>query len=844
MSRNRDKNISKRPSLFSSKPGSRNEALGNRKISLKDLQSLTNIQSTASFKYDSPGRGIKSTQQIKVDWSKFEEHCFFDSAQSKINVAFDTIINDFPFDGTSKDIESFFDNLTGYENYIYQRFPKHVGYLNFSGTQKGEDPSGGFSSELGNHIKVFDSRGYLFPGFSSNRDGESSVEFLTSPFTVEFFINVPTIENDNQIILQKQKDNNTSITLALSQSLNTSNCNLIFSITSGSSMLFSSCSLEKGKFNHISAVYDRGIQNRASIFVNAKFACSSSNKILFDTLDTSRAPVYIASGSLFPVSSRMMPGGKASYAPVQTFSGSIDELRIFHVAKNQKEISDSRIFSVYNDDKNSLKLYFKFNEATGSFRPNNVALDSSGNSLHSIINNYKITQRITGSVPNPVKNEKIDLSPIIFPDHYLVKRLNQNLLLLAERYDSTNPNIITKLVPPHLFLEGQRESGFSTLQGEIYKPISGQSIPGSAEIGSAQILTAFLLTYAKFFDELKIVIDSISNFLNVDYENLDIVPEQFLPMVARYYGIQLPSLFTDSNIFEFIDGENLGDDPGYAPNSLRNLQNELWKRFLINLPYIKRAKGTVHSVKSTIRSFGINPDRLMTVREFGGPTKRSLETRRNRHVEPIRLLNFSGSKAKPPGTEDRQGFFLNIPNIISPFLSASRVEPGFPKIQGTFVSKTDALRNGISNNIDDGLLTSGSFSYEGFYRFLEPGRSGFRHSKDQSLVRFSITGSGIAKNPHIVNIVASSGSVDIDPKVTLFVKSSLTSATGKHGLKIQLTGPNQYLMVIPGIFLSEGQEVMTSVTSVSESYLSPKMSTWLVLLHTYLRCSRVSKWKY
>ena len=386
------------------------------------------------------------------------------------------------------------------------------------------------------------------------------------------------------------------------------------------------------------------------------------------------------------------------------------------------------------------------------------------------------------------------------------------------------------------FLEGQRESGFSTLQGEIYKPISGQSIPGSAEIGSAQILTAFLLTYAKFFDELKIVIDSISNFLNVDYENLDIVPEQFLPMVARYYGIQLPSLFTDSNIFEFIDGENLGDDPGYAPNSLRNLQNELWKRFLINLPYIKRAKGTVHSVKSTIRSFGINPDRLMTVREFGGPTKRSLETRRNRHVEPIRLLNFSGSKAKPPGTEDRQGFFLNIPNIISPFLSASRVEPGFPKIQGTFVSKTDALRNGISNNIDDGLLTSGSFSYEGFYRFLEPGRSGFRHSKDQSLVRFSITGSGIAKNPHIVNIVASSGSVDIDPKVTLFVKSSLTSATGKHGLKIQLTGPNLFdgepWYVSFGRFRSDD-----IITSLSQSYLAQKIST-VGSSSYYVSCAR------
>ena len=249
MSRNSDKKIQKRPSLFSSKPGSRNTDLGSRNISLRELFEKTNIESSASFRYDSPGRGVKNTQQIPVDWSRFENHCFFDSAQSKINVAFDTIINEFPFDGTSKDIESFFDNLTGYENYIYQRFPKHVGYLNFSGTQKGEDPSGGFDAELGSHIKVFDSRGYRFPSFSRKQDGASSVEFLTSPFTVEFFIKVPDIVNDNQIVLQKHKKDSTSITVALSQSAVADSCKLIFSITSGSlkgSLVFLSIKIGKG----------------------------------------------------------------------------------------------------------------------------------------------------------------------------------------------------------------------------------------------------------------------------------------------------------------------------------------------------------------------------------------------------------------------------------------------------------------------------------------------------------------------------------------------------------------------------------------------------------------------
>jgi hypothetical protein len=835
MSRNQNKNISRRPSLFSSKPGARNDQFGDRDVALKELFAQTNIASTASFRYDSPGNGIKSTQQLNVDWSKFENHCFFDSAQSKTNVAFDTIINDFPFDGTKKEVESFFDGLTGYENHIFQRFPKYQGYLIFSGTQKGEVSTPG----LGTHVKVFDSRGFLFPGFSRNRDGESSIEFLVSPFTAEFFINIPDQENDNQIILQKRSVEKSSITLALSQSSSTDNCKIIFTITSGSSRLFTSASIGKGSFKHVAAVYDRGKENKASLYVNAVKVSSSSNSILFNTLDTDRAPLFIGSGSAVSVSAKMMPGGQSTFSPQQTLSGSVDELRIFHIDKSKKEIEDNKDFSIYNDENNSLKLYFKFNEASGSYKSNNVLLDSSGNSLHSVVTNYSISQRLTGSVKQPVKNEKLSLSPVIFPDNYLVKKLNTSILESAERFDSTNPNIITRLVPPHLFLEGQRDSGFSKLQGELYSPVKGTSIPGSAEIGSAQILTGFLLTYAKFFDELKLVLDSISNFLNVDYESPDTVPDQFIPLVAKYYGIQLPNLFSNSTIFEFIDGENIGEKKGYSARSLRDLQNELWKRFLINLPYIIKSKGTVHSVKSTIRSFGIDPDRLMTVREFGGPTRRSISKSRNRHVEPLLFLVFSGSKNSLPGTMESTGFFSKIPHLISPYLSSSRVEPGYPALQGAFVNKKDGQRNGISDNIDDGLLTSGSFSYEAFYRFLEPGRAGFGHTSKQSLARFSVTGSSISKNAPIINLVASSGSADVDPKVSLFVRSSLS--TSARGLKVEIEGPNMFDGEPWYVSFGRSRSDDT-ITSVSQSFLAPKVSN-VGSSSYFLSCARTSNGK-
>ena len=75
----------------------------------------TNILSTSSFLYDPVGTGLKNTQQLNVDWSKFENHTFFSSAEAKVNLAFDQIINGYPFDGTKSEIESFFEKLTGYD---------------------------------------------------------------------------------------------------------------------------------------------------------------------------------------------------------------------------------------------------------------------------------------------------------------------------------------------------------------------------------------------------------------------------------------------------------------------------------------------------------------------------------------------------------------------------------------------------------------------------------------------------------------------------------------------------------------------------------------------------------
>ena len=74
-------------------------------------QTNTQSPSQGSFRFLPPGSALKSTQQLPLDWSDFSRHTFFSSAVANVNVAFDNIINTFPFDGTFKEIEDFLNEI-------------------------------------------------------------------------------------------------------------------------------------------------------------------------------------------------------------------------------------------------------------------------------------------------------------------------------------------------------------------------------------------------------------------------------------------------------------------------------------------------------------------------------------------------------------------------------------------------------------------------------------------------------------------------------------------------------------------------------------------------------------
>jgi len=746
----------------------------------------TNIKSTSSFKYDSLDSPLKNTQQINVDWEKFENHTFFSSAEVKVNIAFDQLINGYPFDGTKAEVERFFEKIGGFENWVFNQFPKFGGQLHFSGTQVGEDPSNGFSEALGTHIIVKDIAGWLYPEISKNQSGQSYLNPPTNnSFTIESQVFLPNQANDRQVILQKSSsDNSQAYTLHIEPSLSSElDVTGSFSVISGTVQNSVSTLLRKGSFNHICVSINREAgRNVLQFYVNEKLVAESRREKQFEAFND-KSNLCIGSGSSFY-------SNGAFLTPTQTFSGTLDELRIFHANRsvNQQKLYSSK--GLYASD--DLKLYFRFNEPSSSLSPepsdsvNSIVLDSSGNSLHSLVANFdKSLRKSTAEDPlSPMVDERSEFKIILFPAHPDVVSLNQRLLMSASIYDNTNPNLITKLIPRHYFREGAELEGINRTKigGTITDDYGGKGIPGQGVVGSTQVMLTFLYIWSKFFDDIKLYVDAFRTLRTVNYNLEETIPDNFLNDFIRAYGLYLPPFFNSTNFDQYSDGENI-NGIGLNDVSLKYVQSQILRRVLMNIPDVLRSKGTQHSIKSFIRSVGIDPDNSMRIREFGGPSKRQLGSCREIKSEILGFVDFQSSSI-----------------LRTPFLTTPRIEPGYPNAVGPFVG-------GISTYPSDNLLTSGSWTLEGLYKFGP--RNNLRSPEGiNSLVRLEVTGSNSTAQPGLVFNIVSSGSL------YAFLRPGMNSSSPllKLSLPVDVTDGNKW-------YVSFGCERNDSIGSlVSSSY--------------------------
>lgn len=643
-------------------------------VSIHELQdgTVTNDTSlgvSSSYKYDTDGVGLRSTQQLPVDWSDFANHTFFNSAQVKTNVAFEQILNKYPFDGTQQQAEVFLDGLTGFERYVYDLFPKYTNYLFFSGSAVGE------GGAAGTFVTVRDMAGAAYTETSTKTTAQTMLDPRLKSMTFEMHLWLPEMSSSNQIVIDKHVTNGSNDSygymITSEATGSTTQGTATLRLMSGSSYDSLTLPLTKGEWNHIAWTWNRNpYEQVVNGYVNQVLVGTSSGSVEFGDVYCPSADFIVGSGSA-------IIGGPGAFAPQTTLSGAIDELRIWGGIRTAEQRENFEKKSVFPPSSGELLLKFSFNEPPGV--ASNMVIDSSDNSLHGKVSAAGMLLGVRNLVNTdpPMWFEKTLYCPVLFPDYSGVTTLQNSLLTTAANYDRVNPNLITKLIPPHYLQEGQIAEGLYTQQGAIVDPTQHYSDdPRSTIVGATQTLLVLLYTWAKFFDEMKLYLQAFSGMDDVNYENHDTVPDVFLQDMASRHGITLPPLFQDSGIDQFINAENLDATIGNSDLSLRDVQNQIWRRVLINMQDFMKSKGTLHSVKSFIRSVGIDPDSNFRIREYGGPTRRTLEHTRDSKTEVSTMVDFSGGGFLTASLWDDVGLADN--------------EPGWPNFGASGVLYTSA----------------------------------------------------------------------------------------------------------------------------------------------------------
>ncbi len=625
--------------------------------------------------------GLFNTQQFlgSIDFDNFSKHCFFNSAVSKVEYSFNQIYDDFPVDGTQQELNEFLNNLDGFSRHIYNQMDKNIGYLKFNDS----------------YIEVQNKSGYL-TSFNRNEQiisklSKAQLNPMKSAFTFDFRLNIIYDEVQsltNQVIFQyldKSNQRKNGFTLFIKEFRTTNTgvvADLVFHMSNvtNNSKLVAKFSIAVNSWQHISICINNNLNNLTKNSKQIKIWVDSFLQTITDKIEQfnindgleidNSVHFYLGKGD-----SHIITDNNGSYnlgASPNYFWGYIDEFRFLHQPIDETWIVKYKDENIYAQD--TLKLYFKFNEPTGIYEKNMFCFDSSGNSLHSRIqlkpfltNNPDVVsvirQMISDLRYNPLdenqsrpslKFEKDEFNPCLMPTFTNNKLLNENFLTDAKDYDLFNPNLIFKLFPKHYFEEGAQFEGLSeTFKSEktstyyIFDSTSTDddllNYPGQQKSEGIQTFAKLLLIWAKFFDEIKIYLDVMPKLINIDYSNItttDNAINFFMPLMAKNAGFEFKEIM-NSPTSKILDGYIIGSDGiDKSEFTLRFVQNELWKRILINSRDMLQGKGTKNAIRSVFNAIGIIPEEYYRFREYGMSQVKFIENSLLQKIKNVKFLNF------------------------------------------------------------------------------------------------------------------------------------------------------------------------------------------------------------
>jgi hypothetical protein len=133
---------------------------------------------------------------------------------------------------------------------------------------------------------------------------------------------------------------------------------------------------------------------------------------------------------------------------------------------------------------------------------------------------------------------------------------------------------------------------------------------------TGQKVTKTLRIYGRSFDDINNFIDGISFANTVSYNKLDNIPDIYIKNLARVLGWELMTSVVENGLLSnyvttsksSYEGQSVGLTPVEA-------DIELWRRLILNSPWLWKSKGTRKSIEFLLKFIGV-PGGLVTFNEY------------------------------------------------------------------------------------------------------------------------------------------------------------------------------------------------------------------------------------
>jgi len=610
--------------------------------SLTDLENKEGID-FESFEYLDELEKQRTRFIPNVDFSKPENFAFYGLAEQYYKDATSRIINNYPYDGSKKELTEWYNDSTYFDLYVFENeYPRSNGYGIFAANGWGTQTSTADGYGLPATLEYISIKGGPNAGPSNTyaggniydpskqRNSNLALNLDTKGATVEFWLKkdefIPS-STEREVIFDLWNNE-------LSSSDSYGRFRIELNTTSSAGNFASSKAFRaiihsgSNRQEVLLGDYTTTASFISQEWTHFAFATSKSTIKLYKNGELDSSAAYGAdfgnvSGTLNAFVGALItnPSGSTATTGSGKLSGSIDEFRYWKTTRTERDIERNWYTNVYGgtntDDANTdLGVYFKFNEGiTGDTTTDATVLDYSGRISNGTWTGYTSNSRNIGSaIVSASAAEKEFKDPILRTTNALYTTYYNDSLEKGKRHDLNNSSNIYYSFPDWI-IDEDLESGEKLLQ--------------------------LAQAAASYFDTAQLQVQSLRELKDIEYSSqtdaLDDKPNPFAERLLTERGMIAPDFFVERTVLEDLSQKTPGDA---LESDLFDLKNLIYQNIYNNLADLVKQKGTREAIRNVLHTMGVGEE-LVSAKTYIDSEKLVLEDEKSYNNQSIRFIDFS-----------------------------------------------------------------------------------------------------------------------------------------------------------------------------------------------------------